>query len=407
MRVVTERIPTLKSVTVGIWVNTGSRDEQLSQAGYSHFIEHMFFKGTRSRSATEISREIDGLGGEMNAFTTRETTTFYVKVLDQQLQQALELLADLFHHSRFDSKEVEKEKQVVLEEIRMVQDDPEDLVQELHTGQVLGRHPLGRSILGREDTIRTLKRPDLLGYIDAHYDPGQIVIAIAGNFEQAKVERLVARYFGRTKSTKRISKDARRPPEVHGGVLVKRKPLEQVHLCLGLKGVAAGHRDRYALYALNSVLGGSMSSRLFQEVREKRGLAYSIYSLLSGYSDVGTVTVYAATRPKEVERVVDLVCREIGRISKQGIERKELDRAKNQMKGSLMLSLESSHSRMSKLAKDELVYGTRTSLAEMVAHIDQVTVEQVYAVGHQLFGLNPLAITGLGPLSQRALHAYR
>jgi predicted Zn-dependent peptidase len=407
MRVVTERIPTLKSVTVGIWVNTGSRDEQLSQAGYSHFIEHMFFKGTRSRSATEISREIDGLGGEMNAFTTRETTTFYVKVLDQQLQQALELLADLFHHSRFDSKEVEKEKQVVLEEIRMVQDDPEDLVQELHTGQVLGRHPLGRSILGREDTIRTLKRPDLLGYIDAHYDPGQIVIAIAGNFEQAKVERLVARYFGRTKSTKRISKDARRPPEVHGGVLVKRKPLEQVHLCLGLKGVAAGHRDRYALYALNSVLGGSMSSRLFQEVREKRGLAYSIYSFLSGYSDVGTVTVYAATRPKEVERVVDLVCREIGRISKQGIERKELDRAKNQMKGSLMLSLESSHSRMSKLAKDELVYGTRTSLAEMVAHIDQVTVEQVYAVGHQLFGLNPLAITGLGPLSQRALHAYR
>ena len=407
MRVVTERIPTLKSVTVGIWVNTGSRDEQLSQAGYSHFIEHMFFKGTRSRSATEISREIDGLGGEMNAFTTRETTTFYVKVLDQQLQQALELLADLFHHSRFDSKEVEKEKQVVLEEIRMVQDDPEDLVQELHTGQVLGRHPLGRSILGREDTIRTLKRPDLLGYIDVHYDPGQIVIAIAGNFEQAKVERLVARYFGRTKSTKRISKDARRPPEVHGGVLVKRKPLEQVHLCLGLKGVAAGHRDRYALYALNSVLGGSMSSRLFQEVREKRGLAYSIYSFLSGYSDVGTVTVYAATRPKEVERVVELVCREIGRISKQGIERKELDRAKNQMKGSLMLSLESSHSRMSKLAKDELVYGTRTSLEEMVAHIDHVTVEQVYAVGRQLFGLNRLAITGLGPLSQRALHAYR
>jgi len=407
MRVVTERIPTLKSVTVGIWVNTGSRDEQLSQAGYSHFIEHMFFKCTRSRSATEISREIDGLGGEMNAFTTRETTTFYVKVLDQQLQQALELLADLFHHSRFDSKEVEKEKQVVLEEIRMVQDDPEDLVQELHTGQVLGRHPLGRSILGREDTIRTLKRPDLLGYIDAHYDPGQIVIAIAGNFEQAKVERLVARYFGRTKSTKRISTDARRPPEVHGGVLVKRKSLEQVHLCLGLKGVAAGHRDRYALYALNSVLGGSMSSRLFQEVREKRGLAYSIYSFLSGYSDVGTVTVYAATRPKEVERVVDLVCREIGRISKQGIERKELDRAKNQMKGSLMLSLESSHSRMSKLAKDELVYGTRTSLEEMVAHIDQVTVEQVYAVGRQLFGLNRLAITGLGPLSQRALHAYR
>jgi predicted Zn-dependent peptidase len=398
MRVVTERIPTLKSVTVGIWVNTGSRDEQPAQAGYSHFIEHMFFKGTRSRSATEISREIDGLGGEMNAFTTRETTTFYVKVLDQQLKQALELLADLFHHSRFDSKEVEKEKQVVLEEIRMVQDDPEDLVQELHTGQVLGRHPLGRSILGREETIQSLKRPDLLGYIDAQYDPGQIVIAIAGNFEQAAVERLVARFFGQKKPVNGTSRPSRRPPEVYGGVLVKRKPLEQVHLCLGLKGVAAGHRDRYAAYALNSVLGGSMSSRLFQEIREKRGLAYSIYSFLSGYS---------ATRPKEVERVVDLVCREITRISKHGIERKELDRAKNQMKGSLMLSLESSHSRMSKLAKDELVYGRRTSLEEMLRHIDRVTVDQVSTVGRELFEMKHLAITGLGPLPPRSLQAYR
>ncbi len=407
VRVVTERIPTLKSVTVGIWVNTGSRDEQPSQAGYSHFIEHMFFKGTRSRSATEISREIDALGGEMNAFTTRETTTFYVKVLDQQLKQALELLADLFHHSRFDSREVEKEKQVVLEEIRMVQDDPEDLVQELHTGQVLGRHPLGRSILGREETIRSLRRQDLMGYLDAHYDPTQIVIALAGNFDQAALAKMVARHFGKTTWANGAAKPARRPPEVHGGLVMKKKSLEQVHLCLGLKGVAAGHRDRYAAYALNSVLGGSMSSRLFQEVREKRGLVYSIYSFLSGYSDVGTMTVYAATRPKEVERVVDLVCREIRRIGKQGIEQKELDRAKNQMKGGLMLSLESSHSRMSKLAKDELVYGARTSLEDMLAHIDQVTTEQVYNVGRQLFDLNHLAVTGLGPLSSRALQAFR
>jgi predicted Zn-dependent peptidase len=407
MRVVTERIPTLKSVTVGIWVNTGSRDEQPAQAGYSHFIEHMFFKGTRSRSATEISREIDGLGGEMNAFTTRETTTFYVKVLDQQLKQALELLADLFHHSRFDSKEVEKEKQVVLEEIRMVQDDPEDLVQELHTGQVLGRHPLGRSILGREDTIQSLRRPDLLGYIDTHYDPSEIVIAIAGSFDHATVERLVQRYFGKRKPVNGSLRSPRRPPDVRGGLLVKKKQLEQVHLCLGLKGVAAGHRDRYAVYALNSVLGGSMSSRLFQEVREKRGLAYSIYSFLSGYSDAGTITVYAATRPKEVERVVDLVCREITRMYKHGIDRKELERARNQMKGSLMLSLESSHSRMSKLAKDELIYGRRTSLEEMLAHIDRVTPDQVSTVGQQLFVVNHLAITALGPVSGRALQAYR
>lgn len=407
MRVVTERMPTLKSVTVGVWVNTGSRDEQPSQAGYSHFIEHMLFKGTRKRSSAEISREIDALGGEMNAFTSRETTTYYVKVLDQQLERALELLSDLFHHSCFAPKEIQKEKQVVLEEIRMVQDDPEDLVQELHMGQVLGRHPLGRSILGREKTIRGLRRQDLLNYVEAHYDPAQTVVSIAGNFEQAKLDRLVARYFGKGRPAKVTHTNGRRPPDVHGGVLLKKKRLEQVHLCLGLKGVAAGHQDRYALYALNSVLGGSVSSRLFQEVREKRGLAYSIYSFLSGYSDGGMITVYAATRPKEVDRVVDLVCREIRQIGINGVERKELERAKTQMKGSLMLSLESSHSRMSKLAKDEITYGRHASLNAMLVHIDHVNVEQVFNVGRQFFGLDSLAITGLGPLAPRSLQAYK
>lgn len=403
----TEQIPTLKSVTVGIWVNAGSRDELPSQAGYSHFIEHMCFKGTRSRSATEISREIDGLGGEMNAFTTRETTTFYVKVLDQQLRQAIELLADLFHHSRFDPKEIEKEKQVVLEEIRMVQDDPEDLVQELHTGQVLGRHPLGRSVLGDEDSIKNLRRQDLMEYMDTQYDPAQIVIAVAGNFEQRALEKLVARFFGKANRTNGLEKSMRHAPEVCGGVLKRKKSLEQVHLCLGLKGVAAGHRDRYAVYALNSVLGGSMSSRLFQEVREKRGLAYSIYSFLSGYSDVGTITVYAATRPKEADRVVDLVCKEIARMTKCGITKKELELAKNQMKGSLMLSLENSHSRMSKLAKDELTQQRHTPLEELLAQIDCVTTDAVHAVGCELFSPDHLAITALGPISPRSLHAFR
>ena len=406
VRVVTERMPTLKSVTVGVWVNIGSRDEQPSQAGYSHFIEHMLFKGTRKRSSAEISCEIDALGGEMNAFTSRETTTYYVKVLDQQLERALELLSDLFHHSSFAPKEIEKEKQVVLEEIRMVQDDPEDLVQELHMGQVLRRHPLGRSILGREKTIRGLRRQDLLNYIETHYDPGQTVVSIAGNFEQAQLDLLVERYFGKGRSVQVAHINGRRAPDMYGGVLLKKKRLEQVHLCLGLKGVAAGHQDRYALYALNSVLGGSVSSRLFQEVREKRGLVYSIYSFLSGYSDSGMITVYAATRPKEVNRVVDLVCREIRQIGIKGVEQKELERAKTQMKGSLMLSLESSHSRMSKLAKDELTYGRHASLDDMLAHIDRVNVEQVFNVGRQFFLLDSLAITGLGPLAPSSAQAY-
>ena len=407
VRVVTERIPTLKSVTVGVWVNTGSRDEQPSQAGYSHFIEHMLFKGTRKRSSAEISRAIDALGGEMNACTSRETTTYYLKVLDQQLHRALELLSDLFHYSRFALQDIEKEKQVVLEEIRMVQDDPEDLVQELQIGQVLGRHPLGRSILGREKTIRGLRRQDLLDYREAYYEPGQTVLAIAGNFKQTELDSLVAKYFGKSCAAKAPHANGRRPPEVYGGLVLKKKKLEQVHLCLGLKGMPAGHKDRYALYALNNVLGGSVSSRLFQEVREKRGLVYSIYSYLEGYSDGGMMTVYAATRPKEVDRVVDLVCREIRRIGRTGIGRKELERAKTQMKGSLMLSLESSHSRMSKLAKDELIYGKHTSLDDMLAHIDRVSEEQMFNVGRQFFKLDSLAITGLGPLVPRTLQSYR
>jgi predicted Zn-dependent peptidase len=401
IRLVTERIPTLKSVTVGIWVNAGSRDESPAQAGYSHFIEHMFFKGTALRSATDISREIDALGGEMNAFTTRETTTFYVKVLDQHLSKALDLLSDLFLRSRLAQKEIEKEKQVVIEEIRMVQDDPEDLVQELHTKLVMGRHPLSRPILGRESTIVRIDRNSLLEYIRTHYRPEDIVLAVAGNFDHDQLEKTIARTFGVHRRASPGAARKRWPPDLCGGVSTQQKPLEQVHLCMGLEGVAAGHKDRYAIYALNSVLGGSVSSRLFQEVREKRGLAYSIYSFLSGYSDGGTITIYAGTRAREVERVIDLIRREIKRFAKHGIEREELKRTKEQMKGSLMLSLESSHSRMNKLAKDELIAGTHTTLEEMISEIEAVTEQQVSRVAQHVFNPRTMSLTGLGPLSSR------
>jgi predicted Zn-dependent peptidase len=402
VRLVSERIPTLKSVTVGIWVNAGSRDETSAQAGYSHFIEHMLFKGTASRSASDISREIDALGGEMNAFTTRETTTYYIKVLDQHLAKALNLLSDIFHRSQFGSKEIEKEKQVVSEEIRMVKDDPEDLVQELHIGQVMGRHPLRRPILGQEATIARLRRQDLLDYVETHYRSEETVIAVAGNFDQRSLEKTISRQFGRRRRQTNDGMRKRWPPEICGGVVMKRKPLEQVHLCVGLKGVAAGHKDRYAAYVINSVLGGSVSSRLFEEVREKRGLVYSIYSFLSGYSDGGTMTVYAGTRPKEVCKVLDLIRREIKRMAAKGIDRAELTRTKEQMKGSLMLSLESSHSRMNKLAKDEMIAGSHTSLDEMLCEIDAVTDDQVFRVAQDLLVLNNMAITALGPLSPKA-----
>lgn len=407
IRLVTERIPTLKSVTIGLWVNAGSRDERPQEAGYSHFIEHMLFKGTASRSAADISREIDALGGEMNAFTTRETTTFYVKVLDQHLSQALDLLADLFLHSRLPQKEIEKEKQVVLEEIRMVQDDPEDLIQELHTELVMGTHPLSRPILGKVSTIGQIRRQNLLEYMDRHYRPEGIVVAVAGNFDQQKLEKTMPRLFGRYKTSKATLSETRWPAELHGGVSMKQKSLEQVHLCVGLPGMAAGHRDRYVIYALNSVLGGSVSSRLFQEIREKRGLSYSIYSFLSGYSDTGTVTVYAGTRTEEVDRVLDLVCREIQKMARRGMTREELKRTKEQMKGGLMLSLESSHSRMNKLAKDELIAGNHTSLEEMISEIDAVTEQQVSRVARTLFTIENLALTGLGPLSSRQIDTLR
>lgn len=404
IRLVTERIPSLKSVTIGIWVDVGSRDESPAEAGYSHFIEHMFFKGTTTRSATDISREIDALGGEMNAFTTRETTTFYVKVLDQHLPKALDLLSDLFLRSRLGKKEIEKEKQVILEEIRMVQDDPEDLVQELHTKLVMGRHPLSRAILGRESTVAHISRQDLVRYIAMYYRPEKVVIAVAGNFDQPKLEATIARTFGKYHHHHRAEPSKRWPAELRGGVTMKQKPLEQVHLCVGLPGVAAGHKDRYAIYALNSALGGSVSSRLFQEIREKRGLAYSIYSFLSGYSDGGTVTVYVGTQAREVERVLDLVFRELRKLAKQGLDRDELKRTKDQMKGGLMLSLESSHSRMNKLAKDELIAGRHTTLEEMIVEIDAVTEQQVLQVAQQSFLAKGIALTGLGPLSSRQMN---
>lgn len=404
LRVVAERMPTHRSVTVGVWVNVGSRDEGPDEAGWSHFIEHMLFKGTRTRSAAQISQEIDALGGELNAFTTRETTTFYVRVLDQQLKPALALLADLFLHSRLLPREVEKEKEVVLDEVRMVQDDPEDFVQELHTEQALKPHPLARPILGRVSTIKAIRRAALFEYILAHYQPRQTVIAVAGNFELKSLVSWLEAFFGSLTLAERPA-PRRWPPTVHGGLLVKKKALEQAHLCLGLKGVPVTHKDRYAAHALNAVLGGSVSSRLFQEVREKRGLAYSIYSYLSCYSDGGIMTVYAATRPREAARVVELVGREIRRLREGSVERRELARAKTQMKGSLMLSLESTHSRMNQLAKDELYLGRRSSFEEILADIDQVSVEQLTRVGVELLDPTNLSVTALGPVSRQAIEA--
>lgn len=407
VRVVLERMSSLKSVALGVWATVGSRYEVKGEAGFSHFIEHMMFKGTRKRTASQISNEIDALGGEMNAFTTHEATAFYVKVLDQQMGAAFDLLADLFHHSRFSAKDVEKEKQIVLEEIRTVQDDPEDYIHELHAKDVFGYHPLGRPILGEPRSMRRLSRQALVQYKEKHYRPEKTIVAVAGNFSFSEVIDYVNAYFGQWKGSHRkvqpTFQEEPWPDQPRERQSLHPKPLEQVHVCVGFKGLPIGHPDRYAAHVLSTILGGGVSSRLFQEIREKRGLAYTIYSHLSSFLDGGTLTVYAATRPNEVTAVIKQICQETGKLCRREVVDKELERTKTQLKGSLMLGLEGTYGRMNKLAKDELYQGRHVTLQEIVKAIDRISPEQIRQLSRKLLDLKEFVVTALGPIPKRRI----
>jgi predicted Zn-dependent peptidase len=359
----------------------------------------MVFKGTRRRSAEAISREIDALGGELNAFTSREGTTFYAKVLDEHLTQGLDLLADIFHHSRFDARDVTKEKQVVLEEIRMVEDEPEEFLHDLHTKNALRSHPLGRPVLGDVATIEALRRTQLLSFRARHYHPSRVVVAVAGNFAVGPVLKQVAAAFGGPWECE-LGQAHRIPPTVTNGLHVRPKPLEQAHICVGTKGLAHNDKDRYAVFALNAILGGGVSSRLFQEVREKRGLAYSIYSSVMGFTDSGLVTVYAGVRPGAAPRAIGLILKELRRLQDHPVGRAELERAKSQLKGTVMLGLESSSSRMTKLAKDERYFGCHIPLRQVMADIDAISADQLGRLGRELFDARFLTVTALGPLQK-------
>jgi len=399
IRVVSEHMPSVRSVSLGVWVNVGSRDERQGEEGISHFLEHMFFKGTARRSADTISREIDQMGGELNAFTSRETTTFYLNVLDNDLIKAIALLIDLFQHSTFAARELEKEKQVILEEMRMVQDDPEDYVHDLHTSQVLQRHPLGRPIIGSEKTVTHLRRSDLLKYRMRHYHPEKIVIAVAGQFDQRILIKTLSKTFGRLQAAT-PPPNGRSQPTITPGIVVRKKRLTQAHLCLGIKGLPRDHKNRYTLGLLNSMLGGSVSSRLFREIREKRGLAYSIYSCLSNFEDVGMLTIYAATRATEITHVLTLIMKELHAFHTGPLETNELRRAKCHIKGTLVLGLESTGSRMAKLAKDEMYSGRHVPLQEIMAAIDRVKTSEITRLSHELIDKQFQTITALGPLSR-------
>ena len=406
VRVVLERMSSLRSVALGVWANVGSRHEIKGEEGYSHFIEHMMFKGTRSRTATQISNEIDALGGEMNAFTTHEATAFYVKVLDQQVGAAFDLLADLFHHSRFRIRDLEKEKQIVIEEIRTVQDDPEDYIHELHAKDVMGNHPIGRPILGTPRSMQQMNRRALLQYKRKHYRPENTIVAVAGNFSFAQLLDKANEYFGQWhgESVGKIPGNKRQnewPDHPQNQTSFHQKPLEQVHLCVGFNGLAVGHPDRYTAHVMNTIFGGGVSSRLFQEVREKRGLAYTIYTHLSSFLDGGTLTVYAATRPTEMEVVIDQICKEAKKLCRREVPQKELERTKTQLKGNLMLGLEGTYGRMNKLAKDELYQGRHVTLLEMVKAIDRISPEQIKHLSQKLLDQKEFVVTALGPIPKK------
>ena len=393
VRIVLEPIPTVRSVAIGIWIKTGSRNEGPSNNGISHFLEHMFFKGTTTRTAKEIAESFDRIGGQVNAFTSKEYTCYYAKVLDNHATYALDVLGDMFFNSTFASEELKKEKNVVCEEIKMYEDTPDDIVHDLLSQAVFEKHPLGYPILGTEEVLETITTDTLKQYVYDHYTPDKVVISVAGNVTDAfikQVEELFGQYEG-GKARPELEK-----PSFHANKLVRKKDTEQSHLCLGYNGYDVGHENIYSLIILNNVLGGSMSSRLFQSVREEKGLAYSVYSYHTSYQDNGLVVLYGGTGANQVNELFSTIQSTLDLISREGITAKELENSKEQLKGSLMLSLESTNSRMSRNGKNELLLGRHRSLDDIVELIDQASIDSVNQCIEDVFK-GPYAAALIGP----------
>ena len=391
----TEQMPAVRSVSVGAWLTRGSRHESERHSGIAHLVEHMLFKGTASRSAEDIAQEIDSIGGQLDAFTAKECASYYIKVLDEHLPRALDILSDLLLRPAFDAEDLGREKKVILEEIKMVEDTPDDLVHEIFTSSFWYDHPLGRPILGSAESVRGISSGTLREFFGNVYVAGNLVISAAGNFEPEAARDLIAAAFDTlpTGGTPVMST----PPTPAPQLVIREKDLEQSHLCLGTVAYPQDHDARYATYILNTVLGGSMSSRLFQTVREKRGLAYSVSSGLVAYRDTGAVIIYAGCDAGAVSEIVDLVVAEMHRLKHEPISSGELQRAKDHLKGNIVLGLESTTSRMSQLARSEMYFGRQIDLSESLAALDKVTDDDVMRVATELFAEGGLAATVLGP----------
>ncbi|MFH8552686.1 M16 family metallopeptidase [Streptomyces celluloflavus] len=412
LRVVTETLPSVRSVTFGIWAHVGSRDETPSLNGATHYLEHLLFKGTERRSALDISAAIDAVGGEMNAFTAKEYTCYYARVLDSDLPLAIDVVCDMLTGSLIEAEDVDAERNVVLEEIAMTEDDPGDCVHDLFTHTMLGDTPLGRPVLGTVDTVNALTPERIRRFYKKHYDPTHLVVTAAGNVDHTKVVRLVRRAFEQagaldgSAATPVAPRAGTRTIRTAGAVELLNRKTEQAHVILGMPGMARTDDRRWAMSVLNSALGGGMSSRLFQEVREKRGLAYSVYSYTSGFADCGLFGVYAGCRPGQVHDVLGICREELDKVASDGLTDDEIRRSIGQLRGSMVLGLEDTGALMHRLGKSELCWGEQMSVDEMLDRIAAVTPDEVREVARDVLGGRP-SLSVIGPLKDRQADRLR
>jgi predicted Zn-dependent peptidase len=402
IRVVTHEMRDHRSVSLGIWVENGSRHESAPQNGISHFIEHLLFKGTERRSAAAIAEEMDAVGGVLNAFTSKEQTCYYAKVLDENLPLAIDLLTDIFLHSSFDGEEIERERSVILQEISQAEDTPDDYVHDLFSVDFFKDHPIARPICGRLETVNSFQRADIVEFFKSRYLPRRVIVAGAGNLSHDRlVEELDGRLgpIGDGREPVADVLEGERQPAMANGIYPHSKALEQAHLCLGMAGVAQTDARRYPAYVLNTLLGGGMSSRLFQEIREKRGKAYSVYSFSSSFKDVGYLGIYAGTSVEWAEEVVELIVKELRKLAAGEISETELDRTRGQLVGSMMLGLESTDSWMSHIARNEIYFGQAVSTEEICRRIRAVSRDEVIELAYKLFHPEEMTLTLLGDFS--------
>jgi predicted Zn-dependent peptidase len=396
--VVTESMPHVRSVSAGIWIRTGSRSETPESSGICHFIEHMLFKGTSRRKAEDIAREVDSVGGMVDAFTAKEMTCFNTRVLDEHLEAVFDVLADMVLDPQFPAEEIDRERSVILEEIRMVEDNPEDLVHEMFSKNLWGPHPLGRPILGTAETVGSFDRPALNSAFRRWYAPNNIVITAAGNITHQRMLDLVTPRFGSCKPSANGHAGAPPAPVAELASRSKRE-LEQVHICIGVPACSMIDPRRYALSVMNNLLGSGMSSRLFQNIREKQGLAYAIFSETNHYRDSGMLSVYAGTSLETAERLIASVTKELRALKEKGVTEDELRRCKANLKGSSLLSLESTGSRMSDLARQFLYFGSYTPPEERIAAMEAVTSEEIQSLAREMFQPSTTAAAVLGSLN--------